>query len=291
MSSTVASLAAAVAPSIVGLTRGARRGSGFVVAPDRVLTLAAQLRADRITVRFGDGRTAAATVRAVDREHDLAVLDVDTGDAPPLEWAEDAALGIGDEVIVAADPSGTGLRVTTGAVASAPTTLRSRRGRPIEGVVEHTAPVPRGGGGAPLLGADGRVVGVNVLRAGTGFVLALPTAVARPRVDDLLAGRATEPPQLGVALVPPGAARRMRRAVGLDDRPGLLVADVADGSPAAAAGIRRGDLLVQAGDTPLASFDDLFGVLDRAAPGAPLVLAAERGTERVELTVAPERAA
>jgi serine protease Do len=292
MSSALASLAAAVAPSVVGLTRGARRGSGFVVAPGRVLTLATQLRAERITVRFSDGRTATGAAAGVDRDHDLALLEVDTGDAPALAWAgaDAPALQIGDEVVVAADPSGTGLRVTAGAVAAAPATLRSRRGRPIEGVVEHTAPVPRGGGGAPLLRADGTVLGVNALRAGGGFVLALPTAVVRPRVEDLLAGRTTEPPQLGVALVPPRAARRMRRAVGLDDRPGLLVADVAGGSPAEAAGLRRGDLLVEAAGRPLESFDDLFAAVDAAVDGDPLTLAAERGGERVDLTVTLEGA-
>ena len=280
--STTASLAVSAAPSIVGLKRGARRGSGFVVAPGRVLTLAGQLRAESVTVAFRDGRTATGTVLAVDRQHDLAVLDVDTGDTPALAWS-DASPDLGDEVFVAADPSGTGLRITRGAVASEPLTFRSRRGRPITGVVEHTAPVPRGGGGAPLLDAQGAVLGVNALRAGGGFVLALPTAVVRPRVEDLVAGRATEPPQLGVALVPPRAARRMRRAVGLDDRPGLLVGGVAEGSPAERAGLRRGDLLVEAAGRALESFDDLFAALD-AADGS-LTLTAERGGERLELDV------
>jgi S1-C subfamily serine protease len=280
----LASLARTAGPAVVGLGRGARRGSGFVVAPGRVLTLASHLRDERVAVAFRDGRTEAATVAGTDADLDLALLTVETGDVAPLAWS-DAQLGIGDEVVAAADPAGSGLRVTAGAVAAEPAPLRGRRGRPIPGVIEHTAPVPRGAGGAPLLDTAGAVAGVNALRAGSGFVLALPAAAVRPRVEDLLAGRARSSPVLGVAIVPPRAARRMRRAVGLEDRPGLLVGAVADGSPADRAGVRRGDLIVEADGRPVETPDDLFAVLDALGGGGTLTLRAERGASPVELTV------
>ena len=78
--------------------------------------------------------------------------------------------------------------------------------------------------------------------------------------------------RLGVALAPPRVARRMRRAVGLPERDGVLVRSVADGSPAAAAGIERGDLIVSAGGRPLDRIDVLYEALDSAAPGDRLEL-------------------
>jgi serine protease Do len=91
--------------------------------------------------------------------------------------------------------------------------------------------------------------------------------------------------RLGVALAPPRTARRMRRAVGLPERDGLLVRSVADDSPAALAGLERGDLIVSAAGRPLERIDVLYAALDSAAPGDPLELGIVRGTEERAVTV------
>ena len=290
---TLSQLVPRIASSVVGLRRGARGGSGVVLAPGRVLTLSHHLRADEVEVAFAGGRTARATVAGRDPDLDLALLDVDTGDATPISWAGAEVPGIGAPVVAAADPGGSGLRVTAGAVSAAPTRLRGRRGRPVEGVLEHTAPLPRGAGGGPLLDEAGAVLGINALRQRGGFILALPASEVRPRAEALLAGRATEPRRLGVAIVPPRAARRMRRAVGLDDREGLLVRGVAEGGPAAAAGLQRGDLLVAAAGAPLDGIDALYAAVDAAPQDGPLVLRVVRGAEDLDVavTVPPAAAA
>lgn len=281
----VKDLAEQLAPSIVGLGRGARGGSGFVVAPDRVLTLAHHLRGEEVEVAFAGGRSERARVAAGDPDLDVALLEVATGDAPPLTWADDGAPDIGDDVFALADPGGSGLRATHGAVSGVPTQLRGRRGRPVEGVVEHTAPLPRGSGGGPLVDGEGRVIGVNALRQPGGFILALPAAALRQRVEAMLGGRAVEARTLGVALVPRRAARHMRRAVGLEDRDGLLVGAVVDGSPAGAAGVRRGDLVVALGGTPVARVEDLVRAIDAAPADATVTLVVVRGHDERELSV------
>ncbi len=122
------------------------------------------------------------------------------------------------------------------------------------------------------------------MRREGGFILALSAdAALRQRVDELARGEVSERPRLGVALAPPRVARRLRSAVGLPERDGLLVRAVVDGSPAARAGLERGDLLVRAGDRELASMDDLFDALDVA--GDALVVTVVRGTEERELQV------
>jgi serine protease Do len=110
------------------------------------------------------------------------------------------------------------------------------------------------------------------------------TAAVKERVQRLARGEASASPRLGVAVAPPRAARRMRRAVGLPERAGLLVRAVEDGSPAAAAGIEPGDLLAAADGTELASVDDLYGVLDSAAGGS-LELVVVRGIDERSVKV------
>jgi S1-C subfamily serine protease len=272
----------AAGPSVVAIGRDGR-GSGFVVAPGRVVTNAHNLRDRTTSVRFADGRTVQGMVAGSDVDGDLVVLDVDTGDAAALAWA-DAAVGAGD-VVVAVTAGRQRLRATWGQVTGAERGFRGPRGRSIAGAIEHTAPSPAGSSGAPVLDRSGKVVGVNTHRVEHGFYLARAAdADLRQRVAAMSEGRTYERAQLGVALAPPHVAARLRRSVGLPEREGLLVRGVVDGSPAAAAGIREGDLLVRAGERDLVTSDDLFAVLADVAPGGELAITLVRGTD--ELTVA-----
>ena len=116
-----------------------------------------------------------------------------------------------------------------------------------------------------------------------GFLLALPAATVRDAIDGVLEGR--RPTRLGVALASPGAGRRMRSAVGLPERDGLLVRGVEDASPAHAAGVLAGDLLVALGGVELRSLDDLHHALDGAAGETPLELRVVRATEERALAI------
>src|ERR687891_976382 len=95
-----------IGPSVVGLGRGWGLGSGVVIAEGQVLTNAHNLRRDEVAVTFADGRRATGRVAGVDRDLDLAVLSVDTGDAPAITWEPDGAPGIGTAVIALANPGG-----------------------------------------------------------------------------------------------------------------------------------------------------------------------------------------
>jgi serine protease Do len=282
---TVTDSAATVGPAVVGLGRGWGRGSGVVVAPGQVLTVAHVLRGEQIAVTFADGRTAEGRVAGSDPDLDVAVIAVDTGDAPAVAWEPAAdAPAAGTPVLALANPGGRGLRTTFGLVSATGRGFRGPRGRRVAGSIEHTAPLPRGSSGGPLVDAAGNLLGLNAVRRDGGFILALPAdAALRRRADELARGEVGARPQLGVALAPPRVARKMRAAVGLPEREGLLVRGVVDGSPAAKAAIERGDLLVRAGDRPLAGMDDLFEALDRA--GETLALGLVRGTDERELEV------
>jgi serine protease Do len=274
--------AADAGPSVVSIGRHGR-GSGFVIAPGRVVTNAHNLRDRTTSVRFADGRIAQGTVTGSDIDGDLVVLEVDTGATPPLPWSEHPP-GEGD-IIVAVTAGRQRPRTTWGQVTGADHGFRGPRGRRIAGAIEHTAPSAAGSSGAPVLDRDGKVVGVNTHRIEHGFYLARAADDdLRTRVAAMGEGRTFERARLGVALAPPHVAAKLRRSVGLEERDGLLVRGVVDDSPAAGAGIKEGDLLVAAGDRDLVGADDLFAVLADVGPGTELAIRLVRGSEELAVT-------
>jgi len=264
-----------------------RRGSGAVIGDGRVLTNAHNLRDRTATVTFVDGRAAQGTLAGVDVDGDLAVLEVDTAGATPLDWqAEFAALTPGSPVFALTNPGGRGLRATFGTVSAVDQTFRGPRGRRVTGAVEHTAPMGRGSSGGPLLDPEGRLIGLNTNRLGQGFYLALPAdAALRDRVTALGRGENPTRATLGVGLAPSRVQKRLRAAVGLPERDGLLIQHVEDGSPAQRAGLRRGDLLVAVGGTPVSRADDLLNALDGLDSDATLSLDVVRGVDEMTVSV------
>jgi serine protease Do len=281
LEASVQGAAQRVGPAVVGLGRGWGVGSGIVIAPGRVLTNAHNLKHDEVTITFADGRRETGRVAASDNDLDIAVVDVDTGDVEPVAPAQDdTEPEIGRVVFALANPGGRGLRVTPGFVSSSTRSFRGPRGRRIAGAVEHTAPLPRGSSGGPLVDADGRLLGINTLRVDGGLILAIPAdAALRDRVDSLGRGEAPRRHKLGVAIAPPRVARRLRRAVGLPERDGVLVRAVEAGSAAERAGIERGDLIVAIAGKEIDGVDVLYEALDAARTQNALDLTIVRGTD------------
>lgn len=272
-------------PAVVGIGQGWGLGSGVVVADGVVLTNAHNVRGAEVPLTFGDGHTVTGHVSGVDVDGDLAVLTADTAGTPAVEWADGPA-GVGAIVFALANPGGRGLRVTFGQVSSVDQSFRGPRGRKVTGSVEHTAPMARGSSGGPVVDADGRLLGLNTNRLGEGFYQALPADTElRARVDALTRGESPTRRHLGVGLVPGRAARHLRRSVGLPDRDGVLVREIEDGSPAARAGLRRGDLIVEAAGRPVASVDDLHSALDGLGEAESLALGVVRGADDLSVTV------
>lgn len=274
-----------VGPSVVRIGRDGGRGAGIVIGAGAVLTSAHNLRGSEVTVTFADGRSELGEVRGVDSDGDLAVVGVETGSVAAVPWAE-ADLRVGAPVFALGPVPGGGLRVTFGTVSADGAAFRGPRGRLITGAVEHTATVGRGSSGGPIVDPTGRVAGINTHRSGEGFYLALPaTEDLKTRVEALSRGEAPARHRLGVALTPPHIARRMRAAVGLPAREGVLVREVGEGTSAASAGLVKGDLIVAAGGSPVDSIDALLGAIDSVDERGSLTLVVLRGTEEVTVEV------
>jgi serine protease Do len=277
-------VADAVAPAVVRIGRGGGRGCGLVVGEGLVATNAHNLRDRTTEITFADGRTAQGRATAVDPDGDLTVLAVDTAGIAVPAWADTAPPEGAAVFAVAAIPGGR--RVTQGAVSAVDRSFRGPRGRLVTGAFEHTAPLGKGTSGSPVVDGDGRIVGLTTLRLGDGLALAQPAGPdLRRRVDDLAGGQAPRRRVLGVGIAPPGAARRMRQAVGLPDRDGALVRGVVAGSPADRAGLATGDLVTRVGDRDVTGPADLESALADPDLGAEVVVHVVRGADELDVTV------
>ena len=256
-----------------------------MIADGRVLTNAHVLRGEEVAVRRADGEVALGRVAALDDALDVAVVAVDTGGAPAIEWDPAAVEGLraGRAVFALAEPRRPRpahhvrprhrdrplVPRPAAAAASAARSSTRRRSRAARRAARSSTPTAGCSGSTPC-----------AWRAGC-CSRCPPTPRCARVVDKLGRGETPSRPRLGLALAPPRAARRLRAAVGLPERDGLLVRGVEDGSPAAAAGLRQGDLLVAAAGRPLESVDELLDALE-SAPGS-IALTVVRGTEEREV--------
>lgn len=281
----MATVAASGGGSVVGVAGGRRAGSGVVVGDGRILTNAHNLGRESTIVTMAGGRQVTAEVRGADADGDLAVLAADTTAMVPVAWG-DGVSRVGSVVVALANPAGRGLKVTMGTISAVDQAFRGPGGRRILGSFEHTAPLPRGSSGGPVLDLQARLVGINTNRLGEGFYLALPAdAALRARVDALAGGHWPAPRRLGVAVAPADVAIKLRRSVGLDERTGLLVREVEETGPAARADIRPGDLLVAAGGRPLGTVDDLHAALGDTTSSDSILFQVVRATDELEIRV------
>lgn len=277
--------AEAAGPSVVRVGRHGGRGCGIVIAKDRVLTNAHNLRDRTTEITFAGGRAVQGELAAVDPDGDLAVVTVDTDDAPPITWAAEMP-GAGALVFAVGRTPAGGTRLTFGMVSGIERSFRGPRGRRVTGSLEHTAPLARGSSGSPVVDEAGHLVGLNTARLGDGFYLALPAdADLRTRVDALSRGESPRRLVLGVGLAPADVAARLRAAVGLPDRAGLLVRTVEPEGAAGRSGLQVGDLLTRAGSIDLTTVDDLHQALDAARGSDSLELHVVRGTDEIDVSV------
>ncbi len=247
------------------------RASGFVIAPNTVLTNAHAVRDRTIQVSFADGHTAQGSVIGADPEGDLAVIQVDTADIGALSWSE-VAPEPGIIVFTGHGRSG----VSLGLVTATGNRFRGPRGRIVTNAFEHNAPLNRGGSGGPVVNVDGQVVGINTSRTDAGYQAIAASEDLHRRISAMTAGNQVDRPTLGIAIVDAAMARQVRQAAGLPERDGVLISAVASASPAELAGLSQGDLIVRIGETPVESIDDVHTGLSESP--VSVVLHVVRGT-------------
>jgi S1-C subfamily serine protease len=233
-------------------------GSAVVITPDGFSLTSAHVvgGTNRGSASFIDGREVAFDVVGRDQLSDLAVLRLQGGGFVSAELGEAAALRVGQLVVAIGNPMGFTGSVTAGVVSALGRALPVKAGRVVENVIQTDAALNPGNSGGALADGRARVVGINTAVAGFGLGLAVPIDDSTRRIMHALmtAGR-FQRAYIGIAgggrPLPPRAAT----AVGRED--GVEIMEVVDGSPAARAGIRSGDLIVELDGVPIADARDL----------------------------------
>ena len=296
--SDVAELYARVSPGVVFVQANSGRGdlpfpgggqaasgSGFVIDDEGnvVTNQHVVAGADEFRVRFGeDGKPIEAELLGADPSVDLALLKVDPDDVgddlQPLELGASEDLRPGDAAIAIGSPFGLSGTVTTGIVSALGRTITAPNGFSISGAIQTDAAINPGNSGGPLLDEHGRVIGVNSQirtdggNANSGVGFAVPVDEIKRALPALERGEEPERAFLGVSS---GQAAEGGAAVG----------DVIADGPAARAGLREGDRIVEIEEQPVRDPDDVSAVVNARRPGDEVQVVVERDGERRTLTV------
>ncbi len=269
-------------------------GSGVIFAPDGyVLTNSHVVTGgESIQIATTDGRELAAILAGADRATDLAVLRVQAFGLPYGALGDSDALRVGQLVIAIGNPLGFQSTVSTGVVSSLGRAMRSRDGRLIENIVQHTAPLNPGNSGGPLVDSRGRIVGINtaVIAGAQGIGFAVPSATAAWVVPQLITNGRVRRGYLGIVAGSRPLTRLLVRFHALPQDRAVEVASVSRGGPAAKAGLRKGDLVVAIDNRPTLSADDLHCHLSQWKSGERVVLTVVRRKQMLDLIVEPEEA-
>ena len=295
-SRTVISAVNQTGPAVVSIKVESDRGrggegSGVLVTPDGYLLTNEHVvrRAGRVSVTFIDGHSAPAELHGTDTATDLAVLRARGNDLPYAVIAEQGSLRPGQLVIAIGNPLGFEATVTAGVVSALGRSMRSRDGRLIEGVVQHTAPLNPGNSGGPLTDSASRVVGINtaIIASAQGIGFAVPSNTAHWVFTELLAHGRVRRAYLGIAGRDRPLDRRLVRALDLRTSVAIEAMKVEPDGPAGRAGLQVGDMIIGAGGEALGGLDGLHRLLSRWPSGAPLVVQALRGRRVISAEIVP----
>ena len=296
-STAVSTAAARLIPSVASL-RVERRGgwgggSGSAVAftPDGFLVTNAHVvaGAERGTATFVDGDELGFEVVGRDPLSDLAVVRAAGTDLAAAPLGDAARLRVGQLVVAIGNPLGFGGSVTAGVVSALGRSLAARDGqasRLVENVIQTDAALNPGNSGGALADIRGRVVGINTAVAGVGLGLAVPIdAATRLIIAALMRDGRVRRAYLGIV----GGTRRLpaQLAEQIGRPAGLEVVQLLDGSPAAAAGVRAGDLIVSLDGRPIAGVGDLQRSLVGDLVGRAVEVTLERDGVLAELAITP----
>lgn len=285
LSDGLAGAVAAAGPAIVRVE--ARRhtpGSGTLWSADGLIVTANHVvrRDDNITIGLSDGQTAPATLVGRDPTTDVAVLQVDGVTGTPPARATAAEMSVGHLVLALGRPGRT-VQATLGVVSALGDGWRTPMGGQIDRYLATDVIMYPGFSGGPLVGANGRLLGLNTSGLDQGVSLAIPVATLDRVVDALRAHGRVQRGYLGVSTQRVRLPEGVAAAVG--QKTGLLVVAVESGSPAEAAGLTLGDTLLALGGKPIQTHEDLLAALSGEVVGQKEVASVLRGGQVQELTV------
>jgi serine protease Do len=256
--------------------------AGYVATNNHVIA-----DAEEVVVTMSDGRELPAEVVGFDRDTDLAVLKIDAGeDLPFVAFADSESVRVGDPVVAIGNPFGLGSTVTAGIVSAQNRVIGAGR---FDDFMQIDAPINHGNSGGPTFNLEGEVIGVNTAiqsptggNVGIGF--AIPANLASEILADLQDDGQVERGWLGVHIQ--GIDEDLAASLDLEAPKGALVAQVAPGSPAAAAGLEQGDVVLSYNGQAIDEVRDLTRMVADTDPGTDAEVVVWRGGQEMSLAVA-----
>jgi len=275
-----------VSPAVVSISRSGGSGSGVVVRSDGIVLTNAHVVGNvrAVEVRLADGRRIAGQVLGRDPSIDIAVVRVDARDLPAAPVGDSDALEAGQTAIAIGNPLGLERTITTGVVSAV---NRSPRGFGLDGLIQTDAAISPGNSGGPLLDSRGRLIGINtaviVAPGAEGLGFAIPINLAQDAIEQIIATGRVVRAFLGIQFVDiePELARQFR----LPANEGVIVTAVGQGTPAARAGLVRGDVITGLDGTAIRQGGDLRRTLRERRPGDTIRITVARDGGSRELSV------
>ena len=253
--------------------------SGNIITADHVVD-----GAKAIKVRFSDGSTAKATLVGTDSSTDTAVIKVSVPSSKltPLELADSTTVAPGEGVVAIGSPFGYAESITAGIVSAVDRDIKAPNGYSISNTIQTDAAINHGNSGGPLIDTTGRVIGTNVqiavddqnggsANAGVGF--AVPSSTVKTVADDLIAGKVVEHAYLGVSVGDSVSGS------------GAQIGTVRAGGPAAAAGLKTGDVITAIDGATILNANKLTAAISSHQPGDTIHLTVSRGGSQLTIAV------
>ena len=263
-------------------------GTGFIISADGQIVTNAHVvdGADKVTVTLADGRKVDGKVLGADAATDIALIKIEEGDAlPTVAFGDSTQIKVGQDVVAIGNPFGLGNSVTAGIVSALGRDINSG---PFDNYIQTDAAINKGNSGGPLFNANGEVVGINTAifsptggSVGIGF--AVPSETAAKVVADLAGDGTVERGWLGVQIQP--VSDDIAAALGFDKAKGVLITDVTADTPAAKAGLARGDIVLSVDGTEVKEPRDLTRMIATDAPGTEVKLGLLRAGKPLDTSV------
>ena len=264
-------------------------GSGFIIDPKGYVVTNNHVveGADKIKIILVGGKEYQATVKGRDPKTDLALIQIvnPPADLPFLKLGDSDAMQVGDWVLAVGNPFGLGHTVTQGII--------SAKGRvigagPYDNFLQTDASINPGNSGGPLLSLKGEVIGINtaILASGQGIGFATPSNIAKSVIPQLESKGKVVRGMIGVQVQ--NVTPELAKSFGMSEPKGALVGQVNPDTPAAKAGIHRGDIIIEFNDHPIREMNELPRMVAETAPGskASLKVLREGKEKTLSLTIA-----
>lgn len=251
---------------------------GFIITNNHVIS-----GADEIKVRLSDGREFNAELKGADEKLDLALIKIDDkADFPVAELGDSSDIKVGEWVMAIGNPFGLAQTVTAGIVSAKGRVIGSG---PYDDFIQTDASINPGNSGGPLFNADGKVIGINtaIVAGGQGIGFAIPVNMAKEVLPQLEEKGKVTRGWLGVTMQPMSV--ELAKSFGLEGEKGALISDVVKDGPAAKAGLKSGDIILEFGGQKISEMNELPRLVAATPVGKTVALKALRNGQIREFTV------